>query len=85
MATKLRAVEEGIQIVRVANNGISGLINAYGQAVKWLKLNEKATLDVNLQKIQPKVTIYSKTGNLIIISFCLILLFFCFITFKYED
>lgn len=85
VATKLRAVEEGIQIVRVANNGISGLINAYGQAEKWLKLNEKATLDVNLQKTQPKATIYSKTGNLIIISFCLILLFFCFITFKYED
>ena len=84
VATKLRAVEEGVQIVRVANNGISGLINALGQEKGRLELNEKKILDVILEKAQQKTTIYSKTGNLIIISFCLILLFFCFITFRYK-
>ncbi len=78
VATKFRAVEEGIQIVRVANNGISGLINAYGQSDNYLELNEKNFLDVKLEKAKQRTTIYSKTGNLIIISFCLLLLFFCF-------
>ena len=84
VATKLRAVEEGIQIVRVANNGISGLINAYGQEKERLELNEKNFLDVYLEKAKQTATIYSKTGNLIIISFCLILLFFCFINVKHK-
>jgi apolipoprotein N-acyltransferase len=82
IATKMRAVEEGIQIVRVANNGVSGLINAYGMEKGRLELNEKNFLDVKLENMQQIVTIYSKTGNLIIISFCLILLFFCFINLK---
>lgn len=79
VATRLRAVEEGVQIVRAANNGISGLINARGEVVNHLDLNEKGFIDVNLNKGNAYSTIYSNTGNLIIISFCLILMLFCFI------
>ncbi len=85
VATKLRAVEEGIQIVRAANNGISGLINSYGIEKARLELNEKNILDINLEKAKQRTTIYSKAGNLIIISFCLILMFFCFINIKYKN
>ena len=79
VATKLRAIEEGIQIIRVANNGISGLINACGIEKGRLELNDKNFLDVMLDEDSNIVTIYSKTGNLIIISFCLLLMVFCFI------
>jgi apolipoprotein N-acyltransferase len=80
VAAKLRAVEEGIQIVRVANNGISGLINSLGVEKERLELNEKGYLDVVLDKKSDFSTLYGKTGNSLIISFCLILLFYRFIS-----
>lgn len=80
IATKLRAVEEGIEIIRVANNGISGVINFLGKEKKRLELNERNFADVRLDSITTIKTIYSKTGNLIIVSFCLIFFIFCFIS-----
>ena len=80
IATKLRAVEEGIEIIRVANNGISGVINFLGKEKKRLELNERNFADVRLDEITTIKTIYSKTGNLIIVSFCLIFFIFCFIS-----
>ena len=85
VATKLRAVENGIEIVRVANNGISGVINFLGIEKNSLALNEKNFLDVNLDKNPLIKTIYTQVGNLLIVSFCLILLFFGFINVKYKN
>ncbi len=85
VATKLRTVESGIEIVRVANNGISGVINFLGQEKNSLALNEKNFLDVNLDKNPEIKTIYTQVGNLLIVSFCLILLFFGFINMKYKN
>ena len=85
IATKLRAVESGIEIVRVANNGISGVINCLGVEKNSLSLNEKNVLDVKLDKNSTIETIYTKTGNLAIVSFCLILLFFGFINVNYKN
>ena len=85
VTVRLRAVEEGLQIVRVANNGISGLINAFGVEKGMLTLNQKGFLDVVLDKAINEVTLYSKTGNVFIISFCLILLFYGFINVRHKD
>lgn len=74
-ATKMRAVEEGISIVRAANNGISGMINAYGQDKKIMPLNYKGYLDVGLDEPQQKKTLYSRFGNWVCLTFCLILAF----------
>lgn len=79
VATKLRAAEEGIQIIRVANNGISGLINALGIEQQKLGLNQKGLLDVILDKKTEQKTFYGRSGNSVIIIFCLILLFYGFI------
>ena len=74
IAAKLRAVEEGLPLVRSANNGISGIITPYGDELQILKLNQKGISEGVLPRaITP--TLYSRYGNWITISFCLILLF----------
>ena len=82
VAAKMRAVEEGIAIVRAANNGISGMINAYGQDKQTIPLNYKGFLDVVLDTPINNGTIYSHFGNRVILTFCLILVFLGGITIR---
>ena len=74
-ATRLRAVEEGMVIVRAANNGISGVIDSYGRIKAILPLDYTGTLDVRLPELASHATFYSHFGNSVILTFCLILLF----------
>jgi len=73
VAAMFRAVEEGIPVVRVANNGISGMINAFGEEKIKMALNEVGYRDFELEKALAKSTVYSRFGNLPIIILCLIL------------
>ena len=45
---RVRAVEEGIPLLRAANNGISALVDARGRVRGRLDLNQKGTLDLEL-------------------------------------
>jgi apolipoprotein N-acyltransferase len=60
---RMRAVEEGLPIVRAANNGISAVIDGYGRTHATLGLNEIAHLDVPLpESLAP--TFYARIGDL---------------------
>jgi len=70
VAAKLRAVEEGITIVRVAGSGISALIAPTGKIIEQIPLGVSDVLDVKLPQKLSFVTIYSKFGNMLIVIWC---------------
>ena len=82
VATKMRAVEEGITIIRAANNGISGMITPLGKEKGILPLNYVGFSDVKLVKSLHNKTIYASFDNWLIVTFCLILLFLGIIRIK---
>lgn len=69
-AARLRAIEEGIPVIRVANSGISGVINAYGTVLDAIPLNTASYLDTLIPKTTI-LTLYAKYGNFIPCSLCL--------------
>lgn len=62
-AARLRAVEEGLPVVRVANNGISGVVDAYGRVLASLGLGVKGTLDSGLPTDLEGPTLYARFGD----------------------
>lgn len=47
---RLRAIEEGLPLVRVANTGISAIVDPYGRTVDSLPLGEEGLIDGGLPK-----------------------------------
>jgi apolipoprotein N-acyltransferase len=59
---RVRAVEEGLPLVRAANNGISGVVAPSGRITAFLALNEKGSIDADLpQAISPPF--YARLGD----------------------
>ena len=63
---RVRAVEEGLPLVRVANNGVSAMIDAHGRLHGHLGLNAVGIIDAGLPKSLPP-TIYARYGDLILV------------------
>ena len=60
---RLRAVEEGLPLVRAANTGVSAVVDPYGRLVARLGLNETGALDADLPRpLAP--TPYARLGAL---------------------
>lgn len=60
---RLRAVEQGLPLIRVANTGVSAIIDARGAIVSALPLNVEGTLDGTVPAALPP-TPYARTGDL---------------------
>ncbi|MCP4924125.1 MAG: apolipoprotein N-acyltransferase [bacterium] len=60
---RLRAVEEGIPLVRVANTGISAVFDGYGREIATLDYGGRGILDVILPAPLQKRTFYSHFGG----------------------
>ncbi len=61
-AARFRAVEEGLPLIRAANNGISAIVDPYGRVTAALDLGETGILDGTLPaSLAP--TLYSRFGD----------------------
>ncbi|MDX2143782.1 MAG: apolipoprotein N-acyltransferase [Rhodospirillaceae bacterium] len=64
-AAQLRAAEEGLPLVRVANTGISAVIDPYGRVLGRIDLNVKGVLDAPLPAVAEFRTPFNAAGQLI--------------------
>ncbi|MGE5504760.1 MAG: apolipoprotein N-acyltransferase [Actinomycetota bacterium] len=62
-AARMRAIEEGLPLVRAANTGVSAVIDRWGRTVASLGLGEKGIVDSRLP-LADGPTLYSRSGNL---------------------
>lgn len=73
---RLRAVEQGLPLLRSANTGVSAVIDAKGRLLQALPLNQAGILDADVPPALP-ATPYARTGDLpatILIALALLML-----------
>jgi apolipoprotein N-acyltransferase len=61
---RLRAVEEGLPLVRVANTGISAVVDAHGREVVRIGLSQRGSADAEIPQ-QAVATTFARYGNLL--------------------
>jgi apolipoprotein N-acyltransferase len=64
--TRVRAIEEGLPLIRAANSGISAVIDPLGRVIAALPLGQEGLLDSALPR-PAQITIYGRMGDLLFI------------------
>jgi apolipoprotein N-acyltransferase len=85
--TQMRAIEEGVPVVRAANTGVSAIIDSFGKKQSILELNNSGKIDGKLPAALPFETIFAKYGNNISILLAAIFIFsatFLKYTYRYK-
>ncbi len=59
---KVRAVEEGLPLVRAANKGITGVVDPYGRVTARIGAKEAGYVDAYLPKALSRTTIFAEQG-----------------------
>ena len=70
--TRVRAVEEGLPIIRSANNGVSAIVDGQGRVVAMLNLNARGVIDSQIPG-SIAATVYATAGDS---TFVVLALFF---------
>jgi apolipoprotein N-acyltransferase len=83
--TRVRAVEEGLPIIRAANNGVSAVIDGQGRVVAMLMLNARGVVDSGIPGAIA-TPVYAKLGDCTFVGLALIFLVAAFVLKRrYSD
>ena len=63
VAARMRAIEEGLPVLRAANTGISAVIDAHGRVLASLPLERTGTIDSVLPAPVMSKTLYARIGE----------------------
>lgn len=63
---RLRAVEQGVPMVRVANTGITAVVDSYGRIISALELGATGVIDSRLPLAKPQSTLYIAYGGFVL-------------------
>ncbi|MBK6708218.1 MAG: apolipoprotein N-acyltransferase [Sphingomonadales bacterium] len=75
---RLRAIEEGLPVIRATPTGISAVIDADGRIVKSLPLGKAGRIDTRLPTAKAP-TLFARFGNILPLAFAALLIAFAFI------
>lgn len=78
VAAKFRAVEQGLPLVRSANNGISAIVDPYGRVTVQLGLDEIGVVDGGLPAAIAQRPLYARIGDTPLLAFALAILIAAF-------
>ncbi len=67
-SARMRAVEEGLPLVRAANTGISAIVDAHGRVVRRLGLGAEGVIDGPLPVALARRTVFARFGNLTLLA-----------------
>jgi len=70
---RMRAIEEGVPLLRVANSGISAVVDVYGRVLQSLPLSTAGVLDTAIPQPDSSMTPYRHYGDLIVLLLCFLL------------
>jgi apolipoprotein N-acyltransferase len=62
-SARLRAVEEGLPLVRAANTGITAVVDAYGRVRARMAIMSTGVLDAELPRATMRPTFYARLGD----------------------
>jgi apolipoprotein N-acyltransferase len=63
---RVRAIEEGMALVRAANTGISAVVDPYGRVTARLGIGKRGVIDSALPAPLPEATLYARVGDWIV-------------------
>lgn len=66
MLSKVKAIEYGLPVIRIANTGVSAIIDAYGDVIKTATINTEAVIDGVLAPKLKSPTVYYRIHEYII-------------------
>ena len=81
---QLRAIEEGIPVIRAANTGISAVIDAYGRIVDKIDLDKKGYINTKIPVATLFPPLFGEYGNYIPVTFTATILIIILMLSLYE-
>lgn len=78
---RMRAIEEGLPVIRATPSGISGVIDAHGVVRHWLGMAEAGRIDTLVPPALPP-TLFSRLGNMLALCWAALFLLLAFVAMR---